>query len=1009
MTGRKVLNNYELFEKLGSGQHGTVKLGRNLETSEYVAVKIVRRFSKKLRLGKAGNPKDTIKKEVAILKKARHPHVVSLFEVIDDDEYDKVYLVLEFVKRGEIVWRKTTDKAIAHFEMDRLGRERTNGFDELFENQAIKDFNAGIPTRRLERARRLEEQKRQARERMASGRPQSRYPGTDPFWSLEYGGEADVNYAAPIRYETHGASTRLSRADIHAAEHSGESPHSATPVCTPNLISQALHSDFSTSQPSSQPTSTPSSIPPSQPTSQPASQPASRPETPSLDGTMYGPYVENKSKSDAELQLMLDRVIAEQSEQWSPEEEEHRYVPCLTLAQAREAFRDTVLGLGFLHYQGIIHRDIKPANLLWTSDYRVKISDFGVSYLGKPIREDSNHEEIPEADAEKMDEALELAKTVGTPAFFAPELCDPQYFEVGKNPGRPDITGQIDVWALGVTLYGMVFGCLPFFDPNEFRMYEKIAHDKVFIPRRRLKGVEHTDQTPSNHDKRMDDVLAYEDIDDTLRDLLKKLLAKQPSQRISLKEVKHHPWVVSGIEDKESWLDETDPSRQSQGKKIEVSTQEIQDAVVGVTLVDRIKTGVQRLSSVLRGRSSRKRTDSNAKTSDSVGSSSMQKSREDRRASLRGDEQIFTALKASRDVAEHPLAQSLAASPEIKIGHSYFPQEGDDSRPQTGIDASNTSRPSISERSMSTADSMKTVKASDTISPRHSIFPTSRHLSNEDFSTATTTLVDPNNSSSSSLGGIFGSAGRRFVNSMRSRERGPTRQSPSQASRSSSVDTSTHTSAAEDYHASPSLGFSSVIAAGHVDLPPALRDEAEVGEYYLPNQSSAESFQRAQEINLRRHQAEYARREGGHRRSVSYAADIACPPSPDDETFYRHHQQRPASAAESSFAISSSSDQIVSGESTAHSRIPSVVSGASSLSATVEEDFHYASLALEKSVSPLTIGRRSVERPRSQPPDETLNPVPALTKAAAEEDAGYSPEGEQDSDSEDEGLAMSMG
>ncbi|KAL9126963.1 MAG: hypothetical protein Q9217_004069 [Psora testacea] len=1009
MTGRKVLNNYELIDKLGSGQHGTVKLGRNLETNAYVAVKIVRRFSKKLRLGKTGNPNDTIKKEVAILKKARHPHVVSLFEVIDDDEFDKVYLVLEYVERGEIVWRKTTDKAVAQFEMERHSRERANGFDEVFESQAVKEFNAGVSARRLEKARRLEEQRRQARERMASGHTRPHYSSADPFWSLEHGAESENEYIVTAHHRHHREGSRLSRADVRAAEHAGESPQSATPVYTPTFMSQALHAEFTVFQPSSQPTSAPPSISPSQPNSQPASQPASPPETPSLDGTMYGPYIEDKSKSDIELQSMLDRVIAEQREHWSPEEEEHRYVPCLTLTQALEAFRDTVLGLEFLHYQGIIHRDIKPANLLWTTDYRVKISDFGVSYLGKPIREDSNHEEIPEADAGRVDEALELAKTVGTPAFYAPELCDPQYFEIGKNRERPDITGQIDVWALGVTLYGMVFGRLPFFDPNEFRMYEKIAHDEVFISRRRLKGVEHTDKTPSNHNKRMDDVLEYEEIDDTLQDLLKKLLAKQPGQRISLKEVKHHPWVVSGIENKERWLEETDPSRQSEGKRIEVSNQEVQDAVVGVTLVDRIKTSVQRLSSVLRGRSSRKRTDSHPKLPESIGSTTTPKSREDRRASLMGDEQIFSALKASREGGEHPLAQSVAASPEVDCGHSYFTQDRGDPRPQSAIEASNASRPPISERSMSTADSMKTIKAYEPNLPRQSILHTPKSLATEDFATTTTTVVDPsNNSSSSSLGGIFGGAGRRLVNSMRSRERGLTRQSLSQSSRSSSVDTNTHISAAEDYHASPSLGFSCALAAGHVDLPPALREEVGVEGYHLPNPSSADSFKRAQEINIRRHQAEYVRQIGGHRRSVSYAADKVCPPSPDDDVFFRHYQLRPASAAESSFAISSSSDQIVSSESTAHSRIPSVVSGASSLSATIEEDHHQPSLPFEKSISPLTTGRRSVERPRSQIADETLNTATALTRAAAEEEAGYNGEGEQDSDSEDEGLAMSI-
>src|SRR5690606_36371768 len=72
--------------------------------------------------------------------------------------------------------------------------------------------------------------------------------------------------------------------------------------------------------------------------------------------------------------------------------EDFQYVPALSLESARSTFRDTVLGLEYLHFHGIIHRDIKPANLLWTKDFRVKISDFGVRYLGRGVAEDEGGE-----------------------------------------------------------------------------------------------------------------------------------------------------------------------------------------------------------------------------------------------------------------------------------------------------------------------------------------------------------------------------------------------------------------------------------------------------------------------------------------------------------------------------------------------------------------------------------------------------------------------------------------
>ena len=988
ISGRKTINHYELLTKLGSGNHGTVKLARDMLNDSLCAVKIVRRFSKKLRLGRSGDPNDMIKKEIAVLKKARHPNVVSLLEVIDDDEWGKVYLALEFVERGEIVWRKPTDKDVALFEMERCEREMANGLSDDHESAAIEEFNMLAPSRRHDKAQQLEDQERKDQERFGYGGAHrgAHNHGFDPYFSLEYGGESEDEGGAESisRFPAQTQGTTQPTNKPIPVDTTDDSPQSETPTPTPKPV---LHS-----------IDTASTL---------VSASSSRPETPAQYEGLTSEFEAKETPKDVELQTMLNKIILRQLD-WDSIDENFRYVPCLTLAQALDAFRDTVLGLEYLHYQGIIHRDIKPANLLWTTGFRVKISDFGVSYLGKPIRQDDNNEEIAEADADVHDEAIELAKTVGTPAFYAPELCDPQYFEVGGDSERPAITGQIDVWALGVTLYAMVFGRLPFFDVNQFLMYEKIARDEVFIPRMRLKGVPHEIAskafgTVTDRRKRFDDILEYEDVNDELRDLLKRLLEKKPSKRITLKEVKQHPWVLQGITDRTLWIDETDPSVQSEGKKIEVSTQEVQDSVTPVTIFDRAKAAFSRVNSVLRGRGSqnRRRTTSNAKAPDGAGSSAAIKSapsvKDARRTSLRGDEQILPALRASRETSEHPLAQSVTASPEIKDIPSFFDDRGNAVRPASDPQAN---RPMLPDRTLSTADSMKTIRPAVPGLLREISSSTDSQPS-EDFSSATTTVVDPMSNSSSNLSNVFAGAGRRFVNSIRSRERGVGRQSPSQSSRSSSIGDST-----EDFHASPSLALSSAIAAGHMDQPPALREGPDA--YPVPQDLPSEAFQHAQEQNYRRQTLEHAQRMS-HPQAVSTVANIACPPSPDDEVFLSRLGPTSAADSTSAFAISSSSDQIVSGESTAHSRIPSIVSRASSLSVAIEEEDTRA-LALEKSISPLNIGRMSGSHHRgfeSGPP----NPMPSVARAAAEraaadDDAGYNGEAEQESDSEDEGLAM---
>jgi serine/threonine protein kinase len=433
--------------------------------------------------------------------------------------------------------------------------------------------------------------------------------------------------------------------------------------------------------------------------------PSSHGSASALDGTYYGAYPEdvpNRGRSPS----MADSIVSHMSSVDDiilddAFEEDYSYVPCFTMDQARSAFRDTVLGLEYLHYEGIVHRDIKPGNLLWTKDHRVKISDFGVSYFGRPIREGELEENVSEADATDFDDDLELAKTVGTPAFFAPELC---YTDLDKE--QPKVTEQIDVWSLGITLYCLIFARLPFLADDEYQLFRCIAKDAVYIPTRRLKAVNPsctptTNQVvrigPSTGPCREEGELAYEEIDDELYDLLRRMLIKDPIERMKLREVKRHPWVLRGIDNVMGWLDDTDPSRKTAGRRIEVDRAELDHAVIPISIIERARSAVKKAvgkvlsvtRSETRSEGSRRRTVSSAvgPASDSPHqpfSPASPLGRDGRRGSLRGDESSFApanTLHERREPTDHPLSQSSTT------GHDMSAEDGNlsqlDSSPQS--------------------------------------------------------------------------------------------------------------------------------------------------------------------------------------------------------------------------------------------------------------------------------------------------------------------------------------
>mmetsp|Transcript_47516 Transcript_47516/g.54705 ORF Transcript_47516/g.54705 Transcript_47516/m.54705 type:complete len:377 (+) Transcript_47516:47-1177(+) len=189
----------------------------------------------------------------------------------------------------------------------------------------------------------------------------------------------------------------------------------------------------------------------------------------------------------------------------------------------RRMLCDIFKGLGYLHKNGIIHRDIKPQNLLMDDHGNVRIADFGVAQLF-------------ETDDDSM------SKTEGTYHFLPPECCSAA---TTKFSGK-----AADVWAVGITMFALLFKKLPFYGENVWTIMEAIEKGELVIPNTRQ-------------------------ISDGCRNLLSRLLEKDPDQRPTVEEVLTDPWL--GIDQTETFF------------AVEVDADEIENAISPFVRVVKLK------------------------------------------------------------------------------------------------------------------------------------------------------------------------------------------------------------------------------------------------------------------------------------------------------------------------------------------------------------------------------------------------------------------------------------
>ena len=145
----------------------------------------------------------------------------------------------------------------------------------------------------------------------------------------------------------------------------------------------------------------------------------------------------------------------------------------------------------YLHSLGIVHRDLKPENILCldeNDDTKIVISDFGLSKFAAPH--------------------TEMTMPCGTLAYVAPEVLSM------KGYGR-----KVDLWSLGCIMHLLLRGVLPFDGHTKDEVVEKTLNKKLDL----------------SHPK-------WDRVTEIAKDLIRKLLVKEPNDRISLQDALKHKW-----------------------------------------------------------------------------------------------------------------------------------------------------------------------------------------------------------------------------------------------------------------------------------------------------------------------------------------------------------------------------------------------------------------------------------------------------------------------------------
>ncbi|XP_018598323.2 serine/threonine-protein kinase SIK2-like [Scleropages formosus] len=162
----------------------------------------------------------------------------------------------------------------------------------------------------------------------------------------------------------------------------------------------------------------------------------------------------------------------------------------LSETEARRKFWQILSAVEYCHNRHIVHRDLKAENLLLDGHMNIKIADFGFGNFFKP--------------------GEPLATWCGSPPYAAPEVFEGQQYE---GP-------QLDIWSMGVVLYVLVCGALPFDGPSLPVLRQRVLEGRFRIPYFMTEDCEH---------------------------LIRRMLVLDPSKRLSVAQIKEHRWMAMEV------------------------------------------------------------------------------------------------------------------------------------------------------------------------------------------------------------------------------------------------------------------------------------------------------------------------------------------------------------------------------------------------------------------------------------------------------------------------------